>query len=296
MVTINEEVDLRSGIDSVRAEISDNVSRIVQLEARPPGTSGTTLPDYSAVVDQHLNANTGTLTWVDPPTGIPDTTAIGNILIGDIVATVPEWDQLASGTSGKVLTSGGLLTQPTWEDPADVLPTPSQGNIMIGDGADWVSTSSGAVNTVIRSDGTDIAYDLVIEDGTATGQIMVWDDAKNGIVAESLPVGDDAILIQSSGGAISFMQGSSGIPYYDSTGQPQFSSLPTAEGLLIHDGDGTFTNVPLTSEGLLYSDGLGGITTVAIPSGSDVFLTGGSGSFGTAGYDINGAGGYYTAV
>lgn len=198
---------------------------------------------------------------------LPSGQAEGDILFFDGT----DWTTLFIGAEDQVLTVESDLPQWKTPDPSD-LPTPTSGNILIADGTDWVSTSAsdgelligdasgwtptsaGDTNTLLRSNGTTLAYDIAIEDGSNTGEIMVWDTTLGGgvggIKSNTLP-GSTGIVAQAATGTISHIIGVNGIPWYTAAGQPQFASLPSTAGLLYYNGSGTFSAVSIPSGGLL---------------------------------------------
>ena len=125
---------------------------------------------------------------------------------GDVV-------ELALGTTGKVLTTNGATSAPTWETPTltahnllsathgdTTASTVARGDLVVGIGASptWDNLALGTVGKILRSDGTDLLYTTSTFANTYAVSTILYASSAN--VVTGLATGNSGLLVTSAGG------------------------------------------------------------------------------------------------
>lgn len=172
--------------DEIQSKLSDLYDRVTQLEAAPTVPSGGGGGSAPADAEYLVNAANATLT-----NEIVVTAVQGRIIYAD---NTPTWTTLNIGTRFQILSVNAGSTAPEWasfnwtnysiglganmvhdhstnaeggEIPLASLGSWTQGDLIVGGGADWTDLAIGANNTILFSDGSDPSWQTLASAGIA---------------------------------------------------------------------------------------------------------------------------------
>lgn len=187
------------------------------------------------------------------------------VLVGAATAAIT---QLAAGSAGQVLQSGGASADPAYSTATFPTTATGTGTLLRADGTNWVATTStypntNAVSTLLYASSANVMAALA----TANNGVLITSNA-----------GVPSILAETATAGIPLVSGGTGVP-------PAFTTAvvagggtgaTTLTGVLTGNGTSAFTASTVTQHGVVVAGASNALSTVAPGSSGNVLTSNGT--------------------